>query len=169
MLVQGRSQGQGGFPPSFPPSLGTDRYILTHPPGGFPPSLAHAASAVYTAVRNAMEIPHKVCGRVLVCSPEGDVDEATLCSIAELAASSHADCAHALILDMGAATYISSQGVASLLKLQTDLALRKRHVALAAPPPLVKRILYQAGIASAMTIHATVEDACAEAEKPSRA
>ena len=115
-----------------------------------------------------MELPHAVHGKVLVCSPEGDVDEATVRSIAELAASSHAGWSHALILDMGAATYISSQGVASLLKLQTDLALQKRHIALASASPLVKRILYQAGIASAMAIHATVEDACAEVEKPFR-
>jgi anti-anti-sigma factor len=131
--------------------------------------LACVAFAVYTATDDAMELPHVVRGKVLVCSPEGDVDEATVHLIAELAASPHAGWSHALILDMGAATYISSQGVASLLKLQTDLALQKRHISLASPSPLVKRILYQAGVASAMAIHATVEAACAEAEKPFRA
>ncbi len=116
-----------------------------------------------------MALPHSVRGKVLVCSPEGDVDEATVRGIADLAAAPHTGWSHVLILDMGSATYISSQGVASLLKLQTALALQKRHIALASPSPLVKRILYQAGIASAMAIHATVEDACTEAEKPFRA
>ena len=107
-----------------------------------------------------MTLSHEVRGLALVCRPEGDLDESAEARIAELAAAPEASGARAVVLDMGGTTYISSRGVAALLKLQSDLSARKRALSLAAPSPLVRRILYQAGISAAVPIHLTVEEAC---------
>ena len=65
-----------------------------------------------------------------------------------------------MVVDRGATAYLSSRGVSVLLTLHANLNSRKRALARAAPSSLVRRILYQAGIASAMPIHLTVEEAC---------
>ena len=108
-----------------------------------------------------MASPFQQHGRLLVCRPEGDLDEAAVSRIAE-ALKAEGTQPKGVVLDMAGTSYISSQGVAALLKFQTALAERKRSLALAAPPPLVKRILYQAGVASAIPVHTTVEEACGE-------
>ena len=107
-----------------------------------------------------MTLNHEVRGQDLVCRPEGDFDESTGPGIAAAAAAPESASVRAVILDMGATTYISSSGVAALLKLQADLAAGKRALSLAAPSPLVRRILYQAGVSTAVPIHLTVEEAC---------
>ena len=101
-----------------------------------------------------MTLSHEVRGLALVCRPEGDLDESAEARIAELAAAPEASGARAVVLDMGGTTYISSRGVASLLRLQSDLT---------APSPLVRRILFQAGVVAAMSIYFTVEEACSKA------
>ena len=107
-----------------------------------------------------MTLNHEIREQALVCRPEGDFDEAVEARISELAFAPETGAERTVVLDLGATAYLSSRGVAALLKLQADLGSRKRSLALAAPSSLVRRILYQAGIASAMPIHLTVEEAC---------
>lgn len=106
---------------------------------------------------------------VLVVRVEGGIDEACGVRVADLAASPQGAAAKGVILDLAGLDYLSSQGVAVLLKLQTALAARKRTLALASPTPLVRRILHQAGLAGILPIHSTVEVACGQPPPVSKA
>ena len=114
-----------------------------------------------------MGLTHTMSDGVMVCHPEGDLDDAAVRNLSELVASDSVSRGPGMVLDLAAATYVSSQGVAGLLKLQALLAERKRSLAVANPSPLVRRILYQAGVAQAIPIHPDVAAACAGLGKPS--
>ena len=113
-----------------------------------------------------MDIRHEIRGAHLVCRPQGEMDEAAAGRLAALLATAPLAAPKKVVLDLESVAYISSQGIAALLKLQTDLSAHKRDLSLAAPTPLVRRILYQAGLASALPIHLTVEAACGETQTP---
>ena len=105
---------------------------------------------------------HEILRGVLVVRVEGPIDEACGARVADLASSSQGAAAKGVILDLAGLDYLSSLGVAVLLKLQTALAVRKRTLAIASPTPLVRRILHQAGIAGILPIHSTVDAACGQ-------
>ena len=101
---------------------------------------------------------------MLVCRPEGELDEATGQRIADLASS---QAPRKVVLDLSETSYLSSQGISALLLLQTQLAGQKRSLALAAPSPLVRRILHQAGIAGVVPILTNMEGAGGDPPTPS--
>lgn len=104
-----------------------------------------------------MGFSHVLKSGHLVCRPQGDLDEVLLADLTALAAGPQSAGAKGLILDLTETAYISSQGVAGLLKLQASLGARQCPLRLAAPSPLVRRILYQAGVAAAIPVFATVD------------
>ncbi len=95
----------------------------------------------------------RLAGSVLVLTPAGEPAEADFAGIDALSVGHKG-----VVLDLSEVPYLSSQGVVALLGLQARL---KCPFVLAAPAPLVKRILHQAGIASVLPLHASVEAALA--------
>ncbi len=117
------------------------------------PFLAPCRARAYTgAVKERSE------GTTLVFVPSGDLGEAECARVEALAAERKAKAA---VLDLSEATYLSSQGVGILLALQSRLAALKCLLILAAPTPLVRRILHQAGLAGLLPVHPTLEAALA--------
>ena len=97
---------------------------------------------------------------VLILAPTGDLEEPD-CARTEASASERK--ARAVLLDLSASDYLSSQGIGILLALQARLAPLPCSLLLAAPTPLLRRLLHQAGLASILPLHASVEAALASA------
>jgi len=130
--------------------------MLAPPRKEVKPRLAPLQRAPYTA---DMALEHHREGAALVFRPEGDVGEDLLKEVSGILAEAPTG---RVVLDLSATPYLSSQGISLLLALQARLAASSCVLALAAPSPLVRRILHQAGIAGVVPLHANVAEARAE-------
>ena len=66
---------------------------------------------------------------------------------------------HALVVDLGATTYLDSAGIAMLFQLAGDMQLHQQQLRLVVAGSPVERMLALTGLGQAVAIHPTVADA----------
>ena len=65
-----------------------------------------------------------------------------------------------IVVDLSQVSFLASTGMRTLLMNAKALALRRGHMALAAPQPLVEEVLRIAGIDALIPVYADIGSAC---------